>query len=105
MHFWGGLGGWLAAHLGEAVRLGLRIQGVLWLPQSPILCTDGFSCPVASADPDFQASLLPFLRVDFPPRHLELRFHLNLDEPHGPTLAGADQVWAVALRGGASWEP
>jgi hypothetical protein len=104
--FWAGLGGWLSAHLGEAVRLGLRVQGVLWLHAGPEDRCDASGC--ASRDDlysDFQASAIPFVRVLFPPGHLELRLQLNLDEPHGPTLAGREQVWAVAVRGGASWDP
>ena len=48
--------------------------------------------------------VIPFVRVLFPPGDLELRLTINLDEPHGPTLVGADQVWAIALRGGAAWD-
>lgn len=106
LYFWAGVGGWLAAHLGEHVRLGLRVQGMFWVHQGPETRCDMFgSC--ASLDgtyPDFQASVLPFVRVLFPPGYVELRLQINLDEPHGPTLAGADQVWALSLRGGASWD-
>lgn len=106
LYFWGGLGAWLAAHLGDAVRLGLRLQGVLWVHEGvETRCDDLGRCDsVDGVYPDFQASVLPFVRVHFPPGYLELRFQINLDEPHGPTLAGADQVWAISLRGGASWD-
>lgn len=107
LFFWTGLGGWIAAHLGDAVRLGLRLQGVLWLHAGPEeRCDEIGRCALRDdVYPDFQASLVPFVRVLFPPGYLELRLQLNLDEPHGPTLAGREQVWAVAVRGGASWDP
>ena len=103
---WTGVGGWLAAHLGDAVRLGLRLQGVLWLHRGYEERCEGSACGFVEAAPqtDFQASVIPFVRVLFPPGYLELRLQLNLDEPHGPTLVGAEQVWAIALRGGASWD-
>lgn len=106
LYFWGGLGGWLAAHLGDVVRLGLRAQGVFWLHSGPeTRCEAGRPCAtVTGLFTDFQASLVPFVRLLFPPGYLELRMQINLDEPHGPSLVGAEQVWAVALRGGASWD-
>lgn len=106
LYLWTGVGGWLAAHLGDAVRLGLRLQGVFWLNRGYEERCEGSACRFVEAAPqtDFQASVIPFVRVLFPPGYLELRLQINLDEPHGPTLVGADQVWAVALRGGASWD-
>jgi hypothetical protein len=106
LYFWTGVGGWLAAHLGEAFRLGLRLQGVFWLNRGYEERCDGSACRFVEAAPqtDFQASVIPFVRVVFPPGYLELRLQINLDEPHGPTLVGAEQVWAIALRGGASWD-
>ena len=106
LYFWGGLGGWLAAHLGDVVRLGFRLQGVFWVHDGPeTRCDESGTCAsVEGVYPDFQASVVPFVRAIFPPGYVELRLQINLDEPHGPTLSGADQVWAIALRGGASWD-
>jgi hypothetical protein len=54
---------------------------------------------------DFQLSAIPFVRLSFPPGHVELRWQVNLDEPHGPIFAGPAPVWALALRGGVSLDP
>ncbi len=79
---------------------------VFWVHDGPETRCDeeGMCASVEGIYPDFQASVVPFVRVHFPPGYLELRFQINLDEPHGPMLAGADQVWAISLRGGASWD-
>lgn len=54
---------------------------------------------------DFQLSAIPFVRLSFAPAWVELRWQVNLDEPHGPIFAGSTAVWALALRGGARWDP
>lgn len=102
--FWlySGLGGWLTGHLGPWVDLGMRLQGVFTFRQ---WTNPGLSGEIEHTRTDFQASLVPFVRANFAPGHLELRFQLNLDEPYGPPFSGSGTVWALALQGGAAWDP
>lgn len=108
--FWGAFGGWINGHLSEVFSLGLRVQGVATvfhgatppIVTGPIIDTRVFDELTAA---DFQLSAIPFVRASFAPGWIELRWQVNLDEPHGPIFDGSTAVWALALRGGASWDP
>lgn len=97
--FWVAVGGWLAVDAGDVAQLGLRLHGVTTVLAADRVLTD------------FQATVVPFVRVliapaeDAPSGAVELRATLNIDEPFGPAFVGNPYVWAIALAGGASWDP
>jgi hypothetical protein len=108
--FWAAAGAWLTGHVSDVLSVGLRVQGVATIfhgatPPAvvpPIIDTTWWD---HRTETDFQLSAVPFVRLTFAPAYLELRWQVNLDEPHGPIFAGPAPVWALALRGGVSLDP
>jgi hypothetical protein len=103
--FWSGLGAWVRGHVGDVLSLGVRLQGVLTVFDGTEVRGMGIFLVEEGTRTDFQLSAIPFVRLSFPPGHVELRWQVNLDEPHGPIFAGPAPVWALALRGGVSLDP
>jgi len=99
LYFWAAVGGWLAVDAGDLAQVGLRLHGVTTIFEADRVYSD------------FQAAVVPFVRLLFAPAGdgpsgaVELRVTLNVDEPFGPAFVGNVYVWAVGLTGGVRWDP